>query len=162
MQKLFLLTQLGFLLVPKIAADFVDVDGSSGDLVGLVHDSDGTVPTYPSLLAEAKALHDTLIIPTRRELHQHPELLYQEEETSKIIQRKLTELGIPFKAGWGYNTRQDRGVPGPGGTGIVVDIGTGHEPCVALRADIDALPILELPHVPFPAQNKGMQSLLDN
>ncbi|GAB5539708.1 MAG: M20 family metallopeptidase [Salibacteraceae bacterium] len=60
----------------------------------------------------------------------HPELSYQEFETSAFIQQKLTEIGIPFEV--------------KAKTGIVGMIHGGTEgPCIALRGDIDALPIQE-------------------
>lgn len=71
------------------------------------------------------------VIELRRLLHQYPEVSGEEFETSKTIQKKLVEAGIPFKTGYAKT-----GVLGiikgekPGGT-------------VALRADIDALPIQE-------------------
>lgn len=82
------------------------------------------------------------LVETRRTLHRHPELMYQEEQTSLIIQKALKELGVSYTTGWAINTHQEE-MPGPGGYGIVADIGTGKPPCVLLRADIDALPILE-------------------
>lgn len=79
---------------------------------------------------------------TRRTLHRHPELMYQEQQTSKVIQTVLSQLEIPYSTGWAVNTRTDR-FDGPGGYGVVADIGTGGDPCVLLRADMDALPIHE-------------------
>ncbi|MGG4141924.1 amidohydrolase [Paenibacillus algorifonticola] len=65
----------------------------------------------------------------RRYLHQHPELSFQEEKTSRWIAGKLAEFGCEFEEG-------------VGGYGIVVTIkGDQPGPVVALRADIDALPI---------------------
>ena len=66
----------------------------------------------------------------RRTLHEHPELSYHEHRTSKLIQEKLTQLGIDCRSGWG-------------GTGVIATLGSnsmqgGH---VGLRADMDALPI---------------------
>jgi len=82
------------------------------------------------------------LVQTRRILHRHPELMYQEEQTSLVVQRALTELGVSFTTGWAVNANPDI-VPGKGGYGIVADIGTGQPPCVLLRADMDALPIME-------------------
>ena len=79
---------------------------------------------------------------TRRTLHMRPELMYQEKETSEIVQSVLQKLDIPFTTGWSVNTHPDV-IKGPGGYGVVADIGTGKEPCVLLRADMDALPINE-------------------
>eukprot|EP00591_Stephanopyxis_turris_P009355 CAMPEP_0195515508 /NCGR_PEP_ID=MMETSP0794_2-20130614/6550_1 /TAXON_ID=515487 /ORGANISM="Stephanopyxis turris, Strain CCMP 815" /LENGTH=536 /DNA_ID=CAMNT_0040643939 /DNA_START=13 /DNA_END=1624 /DNA_ORIENTATION=+ len=81
---------------------------------------------------------------TRRSLHRHPELMYQESHTSETIQTILTELNIPYSTGWAKNTHEDA-YPGTGGYGIVAHIGTQSEgdPCIILRADMDALPIAE-------------------
>lgn len=85
------------------------------------------------------------IVEIRSHLHQHPELSFQEFETSKYIQKKLTEWNIEFTSGHVK-------------TGIVAYV-KGKNPdkkCVALRADIDALPIQELNDLPFASQNKGV------
>jgi hypothetical protein len=89
----------------------------------------------------ATGIYDFLVH-TRRALHRHPELMYQEEKTSAYVQNVLRQLDIPFTTGWAVNTVPDV-IPGPGGYGVVADIGTGGPPCVLLRADMDALPILE-------------------
>lgn len=68
--------------------------------------------------------------------------MYQEQTTSAYVQSVLKELDIPYSTGWGVNTVPDR-IKGPGGYGVVADIGTGEQPCVLLRADMDALPIVE-------------------
>lgn len=91
--------------------------------------------------ARARNMYDFLVY-SRRTLHRHPELMYNEKETSAFVQNVLRELDIPFTTGWSVNTVPDV-IPGPGGYGIVADIGTGQQPCVLLRADMDALPILE-------------------
>ncbi|MBP2078840.1 M20 metallopeptidase family protein [Oceanobacillus polygoni] len=72
------------------------------------------------------------VIANRRHLHQYPELSNQEKETSHYIQEKLTEYGISFETGYATH----------GVLGII----KGKKPgkTVALRADIDALPIQEL------------------
>ncbi len=81
------------------------------------------------------------IIKIRRHLHQNPELSFEEFETSAYIQSVLNEWGIPFQT--------------IGETGVYVDIvGTTDGPSLALRADIDALPILEEADVPFKSQNE--------
>lgn len=80
----------------------------------------------------------------RRSLHRHPEVMYQEAFTSEVIQDILKELDIPFTTGWAKNAHPDV-FPGEGGYGVVAHIGTESEdqPCIILRADMDALPILE-------------------
>ncbi|WP_436707991.1 amidohydrolase [Lactiplantibacillus plantarum] len=65
----------------------------------------------------------------RHQLHEHPELALQEVATTALIKQTLTELNI-------------RLVDYPGETGVVAEIGHG-APIIALRADIDALPIQE-------------------
>jgi len=82
------------------------------------------------------------LVETRRTLHRNPELMYQEEVTSQTIQSLLTELGIAHSTGWAKNIHP-HAFKGPGGYGIVADIGTGQAPCILLRADMDALPIHE-------------------
>jgi len=64
----------------------------------------------------------------RRKLHENPELGFEEFETSRVIREELDKLGIPYK----YPVAI---------TGILGFIGTGKPPFVALRADMDALPI---------------------
>ena len=80
---------------------------------------------------------------TRRTLHRHPELMYQERFTSQTIQEELTAMGIEFSTGWAKNIHPHAFQGAAGGFGFVVDIGTGQEPCLILRADMDALPIQE-------------------
>ncbi|GKY92316.1 hypothetical protein MPSEU_000202700 [Mayamaea pseudoterrestris] len=82
------------------------------------------------------------LVATRRKLHQTPELMYQERETSNIVQAILTQLDVSYTTGWAVNTHVDT-IPGPGGYGVVAKIGTGGYPCILLRADMDALPITE-------------------
>lgn len=66
----------------------------------------------------------------REHLHKHPELSFQEYQTSKYISSVLDSIGIPFKDNLGN------------GTGITAELGQG-EKVIAVRADIDALPITE-------------------
>ena len=78
------------------------------------------------------------VVEIRRHLHTYPELSFEEHETSKFIQSKLKEYGINF-------------ISGIAGTGVVALI-KGKNPdskCIALRADIDALPIQELNDVSY-------------
>ena len=81
------------------------------------------------------------MVETRRYLHRNPELSFQEFETSAFIQKKLTELGIEFKV--------------MATTGVVAHIGNGDR-CVALRADIDALPIVEETGLEYASNNHGV------
>lgn len=80
----------------------------------------------------------------RRDFHQHPELSHQEKETSAKIAELLTSWGIEVHTGIG-------------GTGVVgvLKCGTGTKR-VALRADIDALPILEANQFAHASVNNGV------
>jgi amidohydrolase len=83
-------------------------------------------------------------IDIRRHLHAHPELSYQEFETSKFVQHKLTEYNIPFEVS---------------ATTGVVGIIEGKNPTsriVALRADMDALPINEENEVVYKSVRAGV------
>lgn len=94
--------------------------------------------------ALAKEFHAD-IVSVRRHLHTYPELSFQEHETSKYIQEKLTEYGIPFQAGI-----IDTGVVG------LIQGKNPNSKCIALRADMDALPIQELNKVEYCSQNDGV------
>lgn len=97
--------------------------------------------TYSQLLEDARQRRDW-IIDIRRTLHRHPELMYEEVRTSQLVQQKLDELGIPY-------------VSGIAETGVVATLGTGEQPCVALRADMDALPIHEEADIDFRSEVDG-------
>ncbi|MBQ4766308.1 amidohydrolase [Pectobacterium versatile] len=83
------------------------------------------------------------LINWRRHLHQYPELSNQEHQTTAHITRWLQEKDI-------------RLLPLALNTGTVAEIGHGSGPTIALRADIDALPIEELVDVPFRSQHAGV------
>ncbi len=85
--------------------------------------------------------NESTIIAHRRHIHAHPELSFQEFETSKYIQAELQRLGIDFRV--------------IATTGVVATIGSGDR-CVALRADIDALPIVEETGLPFSSMHPGV------
>ncbi|MBL7973497.1 MAG: amidohydrolase [Candidatus Kapabacteria bacterium] len=91
-------------------------------------------------LSKARMIEET-IIRHRRHIHQNPELSFQEYKTSKYIQDALSSLNIPSKV--------------LANTGVVAHIGNGDR-CVALRADIDALPINEETNLPFSSTNAGV------
>ena len=85
------------------------------------------------------------VIAIRRHLHQHPELSYQEKETGLFIAQKLEEYGIPYEHGIA-----DNGVVG------LIHGRNGSDKVTALRADIDALPILEANDVPYKSKKEGI------
>jgi amidohydrolase len=85
------------------------------------------------------------IVAIRHHLHQHPELSFQETKTSLFVQNKLSEYGIPF------NLYVD-------GKAVVAKL-EGKNPTkrvIALRADMDALPIDEQTDIPFASKHKGV------
>lgn len=91
---------------------------------------------------EARQLESELI-QYRRRLHEHPELSNEEFETTKSIRRWLADAGINV-------------LDFPLKTGVLAEIkGKKEGPTVALRADIDALPILEETHLPFASKVPG-------
>ncbi|MFZ1561746.1 MAG: M20/M25/M40 family metallo-hydrolase, partial [Saprospiraceae bacterium] len=84
------------------------------------------------------------IIKIRRHLHMHPELSFQEKKTSAWLCSKLDELRIPYNNGWA-------------GTGIVAEIKSNlSDHVIALRADMDALPIQEANDVEYASLNNGI------
>ena len=83
-------------------------------------------------------------IQVRHHLHAHPELSYKEFETSQFIQNKLTEFGIEHKV-----------LAETGVVGLIKGKNPGKK-VIALRADMDALPITEENNVDYASQNKGV------
>ncbi|GIH89576.1 M20 family metallopeptidase [Planobispora siamensis] len=83
------------------------------------------------------------LIGFRRDLHMHPELGFAEYRTTQRIADKLTAAGL---------------LPSvlPRGTGLICDVGSGDGPTVALRADIDALPVPDEKDVPYSSTVPGV------
>ncbi len=83
------------------------------------------------------------LLKVRRHIHENPELSLQEYETSKFIQRKLDELGIPYQVieGRSIIATITGGVPGK---------------TVGIRGDIDALPVQEKTDLPFASKVPGV------
>ena len=91
----------------------------------------------------APELYDRLVA-LRRELHQYPELSWQEARTAAVISRFLHDCGIHHRTNIA-------------GHGVVADIpGKTGVPCVVLRADTDALPIQEETGLEFASVHKGV------
>lgn len=89
------------------------------------------------------SLHETLTA-WRRHLHANPELSREEVQTQAFVQAKLSELGIGFEAGIG-------------GHGIVATLKRGSSNrSVGLRADMDALPIVEATGLPYASTRPGV------
>lgn len=85
------------------------------------------------------------IIGYRRHLHQNPELSFDEKETGKYISEQLKSWGIPH----------ERGMAGTGVVGILKGNKKSNQ-IIALRADMDALPILEANDVVYKSKNNGV------
>jgi len=90
---------------------------------------------------EADALFDEAVR-TRRHLHMSPELSFNETETSAFIAAELERAGIPHETGIG-------------GNGIAATIAGSGDGVVALRADMDALPIQEANDHAYRSRNDG-------
>ncbi|HEY0620634.1 MAG TPA: amidohydrolase [Kribbella sp.] len=82
------------------------------------------------------------IVAVRRDLHAHPELGWHEVRTTDLIRQRLVAAGLSPQVL-------------PTGTGLICDIGSG-DTCVALRADIDALPVPDGVDSPFRSTQEGV------
>lgn len=82
------------------------------------------------------------VVALRRHLHAHPELGREEHQTTALIVSRLTAAGLSPRVL-------------PTGTGVACDIGSG-QPTIALRADIDALPVPDTKDVPYKSTVDGL------
>jgi amidohydrolase len=89
--------------------------------------------------------HFNEVVAIRRHIHQHPELSFKEFKTSAYVQELLRKYGIPFQTGFVK-------------TGIVgkIEGKNAGKRVIALRADMDALPVTELNDIPFKSANHGV------
>ena len=94
------------------------------------------------LKAEVKAAQQELLA-IRRHLHAHPELSGNEHQTAALVAGELRKLG------W----RVQEGV---GRTGVLAELGPSGGPVVALRVDMDALPVEERTGLPYASLNQGL------
>ena len=83
------------------------------------------------------------IIDWRRDFHQYPELGFDEHRTSKIIGETLKEMGLAPQMNVGK-------------TGVTADLSFGDGPTIALRADMDALPMQEASGLDFSSKHDGV------
>ena len=92
---------------------------------------------------EIKVLSDK-IISIRRDIHQHPELAFDEHRTAQLVADRLQSFGMDVQTGVGK-------------TGVVGILkGNGSGKTIALRADMDALPMQEINDIPYKSQNDGV------
>jgi amidohydrolase len=97
--------------------------------------------TGPAWLDAWLAAHRADVVAWRRSIHAVPELARSEHRTTELVAQRLMAAGL-----------EPRTLPG--GTGLVCDLGYG-ERCVALRADLDALPLQESTGLPFASTVNG-------
>ena len=100
---------------------------------------------HPPVLPEVAAITEEMLA-LRHDLHAHPELAYQEHRTGDVVAAQL--------AAWGYEVHR-----GLGDTGVVGQLrcgsGNGAGKRLGLRADMDALPILEATGLPYASRHSG-------
>ena len=93
------------------------------------------------MLEKAMAIQNQLI-EWRRDFHKYPELGFKEERTACTVAETLTKYGCRVQTGVGR-------------TGVIGELGSG-SPIIAIRADMDALPLEETNIVPYASLNKGV------
>jgi amidohydrolase len=94
------------------------------------------------LLERARSLAPKLV-EIRRDLHRHPELSFREVRTAGIAAAEVGAAGFSVRTGVGR-------------TGVVADLDNGDGPTVAIRADMDALPIQEVSETPYASEVEGV------
>src|SRR5262245_37908122 len=101
--------------------------------------------TRERAVADAAESLRARLVEQRRDFHMHPELSNREERTSRIVSERLRTLGLDVKTGVAKH-------------GVVALLKGGKTgPVVAVRADMDALPIQETIDVPYKSQNPGVK-----
>ena len=107
-----------------------------------VGSSQTTSPGLPDVLDKWLAGHESDLIDIRQDLHRHPEVAHEEHLTTDLIVQRLKDIGLS-------------GVVLSGGTGVICNIGSGGR-IVALRSDIDALPLPDRKDVPYRSEVPGV------
>ncbi len=94
-----------------------------------------------AILAEARRLHPQQV-KFRRQLHQYPELSFEEHETTRRLTAAVKKIGLEL-------------LPIDMETGVLAELKGGKGRTVAIRTDIDALPVTEQTSLPFASKNQG-------
>src|SRR5664280_852751 len=102
-----------------------------------------TAGQVAELVSGFLAAEEPWLVAVRRYLHAHPELGHAEHRTTELVRNRLASAGLTPKVL-------------SGGTGLLCDIGIGDGPLVALRADLDALPLADEKDVPYRSTVPGV------
>jgi amidohydrolase len=134
-------TSIALILSVLLSFSLLAVAGQSPDSNHAL----ATLQARDQLIARAAEALRQQLIEQRRDFHMHPELSNREERTSKVVAERLRALGLEVKTGVGKY-------------GVVALLkGAKPGPVVAVRADMDALPIQETIDVPYKSQNAGVK-----
>ncbi len=99
-------------------------------------------PRLEGILSRFSDTEFSSLVATRRDLHRHPELAFEETRTAGIVSARLSGLGLSPRTGVGR-------------TGVTADPGAADGGRILLRADMDALPLTETTGVPYESQAPG-------
>jgi amidohydrolase len=114
-------------------------------ILALAFVSSASTPARDQQIAQAAESLRAKLVEQRRDFHMHPELSNREERTSRLVAERLKALGLEVKTGVGRH-------------GVVALLkGAKPGPVVAVRADMDALPIQENIDVPYRSKNDGVK-----
>lgn len=83
------------------------------------------------------------LVAIRRDIHKHPEAGFQERKTAALVRSKLRSYGVEHKAVCGTGT-------------VAIVRGSKPGPTLLIRADMDALPLLEQNTIPYASRHRGM------
>ena len=96
------------------------------------------------IIGETVRVRTPQLVELRRDIHAHPETAWNEFRTTRLVAERLAVLGLPVE-------------PSEGAAGLVTEIvGDQSGPVVALRADLDALPLEDLKEVPYRSERPGV------
>jgi metal-dependent amidase/aminoacylase/carboxypeptidase family protein len=99
-------------------------------------------PRLEGILSRFSDVEFSALVATRRDLHRHPELAFEETRTAGIVSARLAGLGFSPRTGVGR-------------TGVTADPGAADSGRILLRADMDALPLTETTGAPYESQAPG-------